>query len=176
MNCNWWHTRPLWNHSRSPLASAVACFPLQMPSRKRWKGGEDMCHWLPLRKDSFAPCSFIWGSPFCWACDFMKTSSHFQLFQFTFLTDNLSKLFCWIIVHGLTDSLHSTGDLNNSAREIYQWCTPAAGGGGGEDIWALNHLENGVKNTEPHLSKFRVHTADFHYSLLCSMMLLQTLH
>lgn len=129
MNYSWWHTRPLWNRSRNPRASAVACSPLQMPSRKRWKEG--------VGKDVYTVLKVwltLWGFMirYCWACDFMKTSSCCQLFKLTFLADNLSKLFFLIIVHGLKDSLHSTGDLNNSARKIHQWCAPAAGGGGGE--------------------------------------------
>lgn len=90
------------------------------------------------------PDCLIKGSPFCWACDFMKTSSHFQLFKYTFPADNLPKLFFWTIVHGLEDSLHSTGDLNNSACKIHQWCASAARGGGGEDGWVLSHFENRI--------------------------------
>lgn len=59
------------------------------------------------------------GFTFLLRCDFTKTSSYFQLFKFTFLVDNISKLFFWTIVHGLKDSLHSLGDLNDSACKIY---------------------------------------------------------
>lgn len=71
--------------------------------------------------------------------------------------------FFWTIVHGLKDSLYSTGDLNHSACKIYQWCTPATGGGRGEDSWVLNHFENRIKNPVSHLSKFKF-TANSHYS------------
>lgn len=139
MNYNWWHTRPLWNHSRSPLASAVACFPLQMPSHKRWKGwGKKIRHCLPLTKDSFVWPHFDVGLTFLLNMRLHENFPYFQLFTFSFLADGLSKFFFWTIVHGLKDSLHSIGDLNNSACEIHQWCTPPAGGGGGKDVCVLN--------------------------------------
>lgn len=130
---------------------------------KGW--GKDVCRCLSSRKDSLIEALQF---DYCRACDFMKTSSYCQLFKLTFLADNLSKLFFFFgtVVHGLKDSLHSIGDLNNSAREIHQWCTPAAGGGGGEGNWVLNHLESRMKNFEPHLSRFKMHTqpADVHCS------------
>ena len=120
------------------LCGIAAEIPGQAPShallfrchhaRGERRGWARMCI-LSSRYDSLFGA--LWFD-YCWACDFMKTSSCCQLFKLTFLADNLSKLFFLIIVHGLKDSLHSTGDLNNSARKIHQWCAPAAGGGGGE--------------------------------------------
>lgn len=37
-------------------------------------------------------------------------------------------------VYGSTDSLHSSGDINHTAREVHQRCSPASGGGGGKGV------------------------------------------
>lgn len=165
MNCNWWHTRPLWNHSRNPRASAVACLPLQMPSLKRWKGGARTCAAVfPQGKiRSSRPYSLITVERVTsWKLPLIVNYLNWLFWQITYL----NCFFFGTVVHGLKDSLHSIGDLNNSAREIHQWCTPAAGGGGGEGNWVLNHLESRMKNLEPHLSRFKMHTqpADVHCS------------
>ena len=125
--------------------------------------GESVGKWhrplSSLKESPLGLAVWFYSSPFCWAYDFTKISFYFQLFKFIFLVGNLPKFFFfWTVVHGLKDSLHRIGDLNNSACKIYQWCAPAARRGGGEDSWVLNHLKNGIKNLVPYLSQFKVHT------------------
>lgn len=170
MNCNWWHTRPLWNHSRNPRASGVGCFPPQMPSHKRWKAGEKTRRSLPLRKDLLVGALTVlfrahlsMEHVMSWKPSFIFNYWNTLFWQIIYL-NCCCCLFFWTIVHGLKDSLHSTGDLNHPACKIYQWCPPATRRGGGEDSWVLNHLKIELKILCLICQKQSAHTANSSYS------------
>lgn len=137
------------------------------------KGGEGHKPLSSLKEDSF-----VWALQFDLGLTFplsMWLHENFLIFSTIFvyfLAENLSKLFFRTIVHGLKDSLHSIGDLNNSACKVYQWCAPAAGRGGGEDSWILNHLENENKNPMPIYQNLKYTQLISLFTVSCSTRLL----